>query len=225
MRCPYRHPSPVSAPQSTELGFRIRHQSGNLWQLLRDRRKLGSRNRYENARQTIVPSTDTSIVSLKTGNGCHTRTQRRFKCVIFWKHIGSPALLYTDVTFNGLGSVCAQFTSLVHRSLGMRMRTRVNVYTITIIATNPPQSFGKSASLSHNYATKSHWLQCDAENSPPPKLSFPFDDHHPYLIHPSLDWLHSSSQTASGSNQPFFHSTLSGSTEQQVDIHTDQQMG
>ena len=43
----------------------------------------------------------------------------------------------------------------------------------------------------------------------------PFDDHHPHLIHPSLDRPRSPFQTASRSNQPFCHSrpTLSGQTD------------
>jgi len=44
-------------------------------------------------------------------------------------------------------------------------------------------------------------------------LPFPFNDHHPHLIHPSLDRPHSYSQTASRFNQPFCHSTLSGQTD------------
>ena len=44
---------------------------------------------------------------------------------------------------------------------------------------------------------------------------FPFDDHHPHLIHPSLNRPHSPTiPTASGSIQPFCHSTLSGQTDQ-----------
>ena len=42
----------------------------------------------------------------------------------------------------------------------------------------------------------------------PQNCPFPFDDHHPHLIHPSLDRPLSSPQTASGSNQPFCHNTL-----------------
>jgi len=54
-----------------------------------------------------------------------------------------------------------------------------------------------------------------------PKLPLPFDDHHPRLTRPSLDRLHSPSRTASGSNQPFCHSTLSGPTGRQTDRPTD----
>jgi len=36
-----------------------------------------------------------------------------------------------------------------------------------------------------------------------PKTALPFDDHHPHLIHPSLNRPHSPSQMASGSTQPF----------------------
>ena len=50
------------------------------------------------------------------------------------------------------------------------------------------------------------WLQWDAQIHLK-NCSFPFDDHHPHQMHPSLDRPHSPSQTASGSNQPFCHST------------------
>jgi len=53
----------------------------------------------------------------------------------------------------------------------------------------------------------------------PPKLPFPFDHNRPHLIHLSLDRSHSPSQTASGSNQPFCHSTLLG--HRQTDRLTD----
>jgi len=91
--------------------------------------------------------------------------------------------------------------------------------TISISNKSSPKSLGKSASLSHNYATKSYWLQWDAPNSTP-KWSFSFDDHHPHLIHPSLGRLHSPSQTASRSNQPFCHNTLSRQTDRQTDQPT-----
>jgi len=60
-----------------------------------------------------------------------------------------------------------------------------------------------------------HWLQWDAPNSPP-KLPLDFDDNHPNLIHPSLNRLHSPSQTASGSNQPFCHNTFCRPTDVQT---------
>jgi len=59
-----------------------------------------------------------------------------------------------------------------------------------------------------------HWLQLDAPNSPP-KLPLPFQ-RSPHLIHPSLDWLHSPSKMATGSNQPFLHITH----QTQTDWHT-----
>jgi len=45
---------------------------------------------------------------------------------------------------------------------------------------------------------------------------FPFDNNHLHLIHPSLDRPHSPSQTASGSSQPFCHSTLAEQTDRQM---------
>jgi len=60
----------------------------------------------------------------------------------------------------------------------------------------------------------------DATNSP--RNSFlPFVNHHPHLIHPSLDRPHSPSKTASGSYQPFCHSTLSGLTDRHTHRPTD----
>jgi len=57
-----------------------------------------------------------------------------------------------------------------------------------------------------------HWLQWDVphllQNCP-----FPFDDYHFHLIHPSLEWLHSPHQMASGSSQSFCHNTLSRHTD------------
>ena len=54
----------------------------------------------------------------------------------------------------------------------------------------------------------------------PQNCPFPFDDHHPNLIHPFLDRLLSPTQTAAGSNQPFCQNTLSGHTH----THTHTQM-
>jgi len=53
---------------------------------------------------------------------------------------------------------------------------------------------------------------------------FPFDDHYLYLIHLSLDRPYSPFQTASGSNQPFCHSTLSRQTDRPTDTHAHRQM-
>jgi len=51
---------------------------------------------------------------------------------------------------------------------------------------------------------------------------FPFDDHHPHLIHTSLDRPHSPPQTASGSNQPFATVHFPG---RQTDRQTDRWVG
>jgi len=66
-----------------------------------------------------------------------------------------------------------------------------------------------------------HWLQCDSPYLPSPKLPLPFDNRNPRLIHPSLDRRRSPPQTASGSSQPFCHSTLSKQTDTQTDTQTD----
>ena len=63
-------------------------------------------------------------------------------------------------------------------------------------------------------------LQWDASNLPP-KLPLPLRRLPLHLIHPSLNRPYSPSQMASGSYQPFCHSTLS----RQTDRLTDQQAG
>jgi len=57
-----------------------------------------------------------------------------------------------------------------------------------------------------------HWLQRNAPHSSQ-NCPFPFDNLHPYLTHPSLDWPHLPPQTAFRSNQPFFHSSPTGQTD------------
>jgi len=75
------------------------------------------------------------------------------------------------------------------------------------------ESFGKSASLPIGYSGTS---QIHPRNSPSPSTITT------HLIHPSIDRPHSpSSQTASGSNQPFCQSTLSGQTDQHTHTQTD----
>jgi len=76
-------------------------------------------------------------------------------------------------------------------------------------------------SLPHNYIIKTkigyNWMpHIHPLNSP-----FPFDDNHPDLIHQSLDWPHSPSQTVSRSAQPFCHNTLCGLTDRQTYRPTD----
>ena len=82
-----------------------------------------------------------------------------------------------------------------------------DLFTGLIIITSPAQS-----NLERAASQCSHWLQWDAPNSPH-TCPFYFDDHHPHLIHPSLDRPHSPSQTVSGSTQPFCHNTLCGQTD------------
>ena len=60
--------------------------------------------------------------------------------------------------------------------------------------------------------------QIHPQNSP-----FTFDDHHPPLIHPSLDRPHSPFPMASGSSQPSCHSTLSGQTDRPTNRPTHTQ--
>jgi len=51
----------------------------------------------------------------------------------------------------------------------------------------------------------------------PENCPFPFDDNHPHLIHISLDQPHSSSQMASGFNQPFCQNILCDLTHRPKD--------
>jgi len=53
----------------------------------------------------------------------------------------------------------------------------------------------------------------------PQNCPFPFDDHHPHLIHLFLDRPLSPPQTAFRSTQPFCQCTLSGQTDQQTETH------
>jgi len=80
---------------------------------------------------------------------------------------------------------------------------------------SPPQKTARSVlALSHNYATKSPLVTMGRPKLPIPlRLSPP----HLGLTHPSLDRSHSLSQKASGSNQPFIHSTFR--TDRPTDRH------
>jgi len=82
--------------------------------------------------------------------------------------------------------------------------------------TSPPQSnLGRAHRSRITMQQSPHWLQWDAPNLPP--NCPPFDDYHPHLIHPSLNWPHSPSQTTSRSDQPFCHNTLSRHTDRLTD--------
>jgi len=56
--------------------------------------------------------------------------------------------------------------------------------------------------LLHKYATKSLFVTM--------RRSFLLTDLCPHLMHLSLDWPNSPPQTASRSNQPFFHNSSTG---------------
>jgi len=93
-----------------------------------------------------------------------------------------------------------------------------------LIITSPPQShLGRARRSLTTMQQSPHWLQWDAplvitmgRPNSPRKQPLPFDDHHHHLIRPSLARPYTSSKMASGSNQPFCHSTLSG---RQTDTH------
>jgi len=61
-----------------------------------------------------------------------------------------------------------------------------------------------------------HWLQWMPQIHPT-KLPLLLRWSPPPFNTPSLDWLHSTPQMASGSNQPFCHNTLSGQTHRPTD--------
>ena len=65
-----------------------------------------------------------------------------------------------------------------------------------------------------------YWLQRDVPHLPT-KLLCPFHDHLSHLIYSSLDRPHSPPQTASGSNQPFCHSTFFGHTDRPTEEMDD----
>jgi len=85
---------------------------------------------------------------------------------------------------------------------------------------NKQTSFAQS-NLGRAEPQSPHWLQWPGTPQiHPQNCLIPFDDHHPYLIHSSLDRPHSPSQTTSGSTQPFCHKTLCGQTDRQTDRPT-----
>jgi len=89
------------------------------------------------------------------------------------------------------------------------------VYGTVVLYNKSSQSnLGESASLSHHCATKSPMVITMGRPKFTPKTArlFPLTITT-HLIHQSLAQLHSPSQTASGSNQPFCHSTLSSLTD------------
>jgi len=77
---------------------------------------------------------------------------------------------------------------------------------------NTPNDSSIGTCTSHNYATKSPLVTRDAPNSTP-NLPLPLRRSPPHLMYPCLDQPHSPSQMASGSMQPFCHSTLSRLTD------------
>jgi len=76
--------------------------------------------------------------------------------------------------------------------------------------------------ISHNYATKSPLVTMPFPHLLP-KLSLPLRRSPTHLIHPSVDRPHSSPQTASRYNQPFFHNSPIRQTDRMTDRPTDRQ--
>jgi len=96
----------------------------------------------------------------------------------------------------GSGSLTANF----HKCIRTYLFTYLGAY---IIITSPQSKLRRArrrCPIGYNGTPQIH-----PQSSSCP---FRFDDHHPHLIHPSLDRPLSPPQTASGSNQPFCHSSL-----------------
>jgi len=98
------------------------------------------------------------------------------------------------------------------------LRDRKSQNTIWHLRRNSCGNFPhfSSVSLSHNYATKSPLVTIGRPKFTPKTHSSAITTH---LTHPSTDRTHT--QTASGSNQPFCHNTLSEQTDRQTDTQTD----
>jgi len=86
---------------------------------------------------------------------------------------------------------------------------------------SPSQTTARSVyALLHNYATTSPLVTMGRPKFTPQNC--PSLQRSPsYLTHLSLDRPHSPSQTASGSNQPFCRSTISGQTDRPTHTQTD----
>ena len=82
----------------------------------------------------------------------------------------------------------------------------LSVQWLLLEVTSPQSNLRRARRSCTTIQHSPHWLQWDAPNSPQ-NCAFSFDDHHPCntpIIRPTPP-----SQTASGSTQPFCHSTLS----------------
>ena len=90
-------------------------------------------------------------------------------------------------------------------------RTKVCVFDITRPQSNLRRAVCRKGPIDYNGTPQLHPQNC----------LFPFDDHHPHLIHPSLDRPHSPTRTASGSYQPFCHNTLRTDRQTDTDRPTD----
>ena len=85
-----------------------------------------------------------------------------------------------------------------------------------------PQTTAQSVhALSYNYAIKSPLVTMGRPKFTPKTAPSPSTITTLHLIHPSLNQPYSPSQTASGSTQPFCHSTLSGQTDRSTHRLTD----
>jgi len=85
---------------------------------------------------------------------------------------------------------------------------------------NQPHSSPKMASRSNQpfcHNSPSGQTDSDRQLTSPRKLSLPFEDNHPHVIHPSLNRPHSPPQMASRCNQPFCHNTLCRLTDRLTD--------
>ena len=80
--------------------------------------------------------------------------------------------------------------------------------TILILPLKPNRNVTQVTSPQSNLRTSRRKGPIGTPQIHPQNCPFSFDDHHLHLIHPSFDRSLSPPQTASGSNQPFCHSSL-----------------
>jgi len=135
--------------------------------------------------------------------------------------------------FNGFQNGSNDILSVQKSALSLEARGPPRNTSMPGPNPSPSQTIaGLVHALLHNYATPSQLIAMGRPKFTPKTAPLHFNDNHPSNT-PILDRPHSPSQTASGSIQPFCHSTLSRQTDRQsdrqtdrpTDRHTDRQMG
>jgi len=109
------------------------------------------------------------------------------------------------------------YTARRHFSRGISIQSHLSINLSVYTLNEKSQSnLGKAASPPSQQKITTPQLQWDVPHLPP-KLPLPLRRSPPDVIHPSLDRHLLPPRTASGSNQPFCHNTLSGHTDVQTD--------